>query len=247
MIKHALAAILAGFINISNAQAEEISVAFLSDLQPFGFIEDGKHVGFDLDLWSEIAKDLKLDYKIVSMDFGAMIPALQTGNIDAALASMFVNDTRKKVIDFSDIYYTSSYGVLVHKDDESIQAPADLAEKSIATVTGGEAAVWIQKNLPSAKVTLFPNLTNSFLEFQAGRVDAVIYDYPTLAYYTQTEGAGNSRLLEESIGDRSPVAIAFPKGSELVAKVNESLERMRSDGRYDALNKKWFGSSAPAN
>ncbi len=247
MLKYLSTALLAGLMSFSSAQAEEISVAFLSDLQPFGFIQDGKHVGFDLDLWSEIAKDLKLDYKIVSMDFGAMIPALQTGNIDAALASMFVNDTRKKVIDFSDVYYTSSYGVLVHKDDDTIKVPDDLSDKSISTVTGGEAAVWIQNNLPNAKVALFPNLTNSFLEFQAGRVDSVIYDYPTLAYYAQTEGAGNSRVLEETIGDRSPVAIAFPKGSELVAKVNESLERMRSDGRYDALNKKWFGSSASAN
>lgn len=247
MLKYVSAALLAGFISFSNAQAESISVAFLSDLQPFGFMEDGKHVGFDLDLWSEIAKDININYEAVSMDFGAMIPALQTGSIDAALASMFVNDTRKQVIDFSDVYYISSYGVLVRKDDESIKVPADLAEKSISTVTGGEAAIWIQNNLPNAEVTLFPNLTNSFLAFQAGRVDSVIYDYPTLAYYAQTEGAGTSKVLEESIGDRSQVAIAFPKGSELVAKVNESLAKMRSDGRYDALNKKWFGSSAPAN
>lgn len=247
MLKYISTALLAGFMSFSNAHAEEASVAFLSDLQPFGFIENGKHVGFDLDLWAEIAKDIGLDYKVVSMDFGAMIPALQTGNIDAALASMFVNDARKQVIDFSDVYYISSYGVLVRKSDDSIQKPADLAEKSIATVTGGEAAVWINQNLPNAKVTLFPNLTNSFLEFQAGRVDSVIYDYPTLAYYAKTEGARNSRVLKDSIGDRSQVAIAFPKGSELVEKVNKSLEKMRSDGRYDAINQKWFGESAAAN
>lgn len=247
MLKYLSATLLAGFMAVSSAQAQDISVAFLSDLQPFGFIQDGRHVGFDLDLWAEIAKDIGVRYEIVSMDFGAMIPALQTGNIDAALASMFVNDTRRQVIDFSDTYYISAYGVLVHKDDQSIRVPMDLAEKSIATVTGGEAAVWISQNLPNAQVTLFPNLTNSFLEFQAGRVDSVIYDYPTLAYYAATEGASNSRVLEETIGDQSDVAIAFPKGSELVGKVNESLAMMRADGRYDALHVKWFGTSAPAN
>ncbi|WP_223565174.1 transporter substrate-binding domain-containing protein [Agrobacterium tumefaciens] len=243
MLKLLSAALLAGFMSVSSTQAQDLSVAFLSDLQPFGFIQDGKHVGFDLDLWAEIAKDIGVEYKIISMDFGAMIPALQTGNIDAALASMFVNDARKQVIDFSDTYYVSSYGVLVHKDDQSIHKPMDLAEKSIATVTGGEAAVWISENLPNAKVTLFPNLTNSFLEFQAGRVDSVIYDYPSLAYYAATEGAKNSRVLEETIGDQSDVAIGFPKGSDLVAKVNESLAKMRADGRYDALQVKWFGKS----
>lgn len=247
MLKYLSTTLLAGLMCVSGAQAQDLSVAFLTDLQPFGFIQDGQHVGFDLDLWAEIAKDIGVEYEIVSMDFGAMIPALQTGNIDAALASMFVNDARKQVIDFSDTYYVSAYGVLVHKDDTSIDTPMDLADKSIATVTGGEAAVWIGENLPNAQVTLFPNLTNSFLEFQAGRVDSVIYDFPTLAYYAQTEGASNSRVLKETIGDQSDVAIAFPKDSELVAKVNESLSKMRADGRYDAISAKWFGAATPAN
>lgn len=247
MLKYISAAVLAGFMSMSSAHAEDLSVAFLSDLQPFGFVQDGNLVGFDLDLWAEIAKDIGVKYEITTMDFGAMIPALQTGNIDAALASMFVNDTRKQVIDFSDTYYVSSYGALVHADDQSIQKPADLSEKSIATVTGSEAADWIGKNMPNAKMTLFPNLTNCFLEFQAGRVDSVIYDYPTLAYYAATEGATNSRVLEDPIGDLSDVAIGFPKGSELVAKVNASLAKMRADGRYDAIHVKWFGKSAPAN
>ncbi len=246
MLKYLSAAILAGFLGVSSAQARDLSVAFLSDLQPFGFIENNKHVGFDLDLWAEIAKDLDVKYEIISMDFGAMIPALQTGNIDVALASMFVNDTRKKVIDFSDTYYVSAYGVLAHKNDASINSVKDLAGKSIATVTGGEAADWIRKNLPDAKMTLFPNLTNSFLEFQAGRVDSVVYDFPTLAYYAKTEGAANSRVLQETIGEKSDVAIAFPKGSELVSKVNASLAKMRADGRYDAIHTKWFGAAATA-
>ncbi|WPE24266.1 transporter substrate-binding domain-containing protein [Shinella zoogloeoides] len=243
MLKYLSAAVFAGVLSLSNVQAQDATVAFLSDLQPFGFIQDGKHIGFDLDLWAEIAKDIGVKYEVVSMDFGAMIPALQTGNIDAALASMFVNDARKQVIDFSDTYYVSAYGVLAHKDDTSIQTVADLADKSIATVTGGEAADWISKNLPNATMRLFPNLTNSFLEFQAGRVDAVIYDYPTLAYYANTDGASNARVLDETIGDQSDVAIAFPKGSELVTKVNESLAKMRKDGRYNALLVKWFGKS----
>ena len=35
--------------------------------------------------------------------------------------------------------------------------------------------------------------------------------------------------------------IAFPKGSDLVAKVNEALATLKSNGQYDAIYTKWFG------
>jgi glutamine transport system substrate-binding protein len=36
--------------------------------------------------------------------------------------------------------------------------------------------------------------------------------------------------------------IAFPKGSELVAKVNLALKTIKADGRYNTIFKKWFGT-----
>lgn len=39
--------------------------------------------------------------------------------------------------------------------------------------------------------------------------------------------------------------IGFPKGSPLVAKVNAELARMKADGRYAKIYKKWFGSEPP--
>ncbi|WP_433850789.1 transporter substrate-binding domain-containing protein [Brucella pseudogrignonensis] len=241
--KKIVAALISGMVGISVAQAEEVSVAFLSDLPPFGFTENGKLIGFDIDIWQEIAKDIKVDYKPMSMDFGAMIPALQTGNIDVAMASMFITNARKEIIDFSQPYYISDYGVLAHKDDNSIQKPEDLDGKSIATVTGSAAAAWVRQNMPTAKVTLLPNVANALLEFKTGRVDTVIYDYPTLAYYARTEGSDASRVLKQSVGDRFDVGIAFPKDSQLVGRVDDALANLRKDGRYDAIHQKWFGVS----
>mgnify|MGYP001544645374 CR=1 FL=1 len=50
-------------------------------------------------------------------------------------------------------------------------------------------------------------------------------------------------LVEKPVGDGIPVGMAFPKGSELVGKVNEALKKFKADGRYDAIYKKWFGKS----
>ena len=71
-------------------QAKELVVGCDTNFMPFEFKQDGKYVGFDIDLWAAIAKDLKLEYKLQPMDFNGLIPALQTGNIDAAIAGMTI-------------------------------------------------------------------------------------------------------------------------------------------------------------
>src|ERR1700712_3376435 len=230
------------FSHLAVAQDKEIVVGTSTDSKPFDFVENGKYVGFDQDLLVEIAKEAGFKYKVTPMDFGALIPALQTSNIDIAISSIFVTEARKKVVDFSDTYYTSSLGILVKSDNSSINAGDDLAGKKVASVTGAASTTWLKEHEPKAEVTLFPQVTNMFLELNSGRADAVVYDYPFLAYYAKTEGKGKVKTVEKPVGEGIPVAAAFPKDSPLAAKFNEGLKKVRADGRYDAIYKKWFGN-----
>lgn len=234
----------AAFATAASAQEKTIVVGTSIDFKPFDFVQDGKYVGFDQDLLAELAKEAGFKYTVNPMDFGALIPALQTANIDLAISSIFMTDARKQVVDFSDVYYTSALGILVAADNSSINSGEDLAGKKVASVTGAASTTWLKDNAPTAEVTLFPQVTNMFMELQAGRADAVVYDYPFLAYYSQVEGDGKVKVVEKPVGDGIPVGIAFPKGSELVGKVNEALKKVKADGRYDAIYKKWFGEAS---
>lgn len=237
------AIVAATFATVAWAQEKTITVGIAIDSKPFDFVQDGKYVGFDQDLLAELAKEAGFKYEISPMDFGALIPALQTSNIDLAITSIFMTEARKKVVDFSDVYYTSALGILVGANNTTIASGEDLAGKKVASVTGSAATTWLKENAPTAEVTLFPQVTNMFMELQAGRAEAVVYDYPFLAYYAQTEGGGTVKVLEKPVGEGIPVGIAFPQGSELVGQVNEALKKVRADGRYDAIYEKWFGKA----
>ncbi|WP_144968214.1 transporter substrate-binding domain-containing protein, partial [Pseudomonas sp. DE0010] len=76
---------------------------------PFEFKQGNEYVGFDIDLWAAIAKELGVTYQLKPMDFNGIIPALQTRNVDAALAGITIKEERKQVIDFSDGYYDSGF------------------------------------------------------------------------------------------------------------------------------------------
>ena len=90
---------------------------------PFEFQEkDSKEfAGFDMDLARAIGKQLGKKVEIQNMGFDALIPALNSGNIDVVAAGMSITDERNKAVTFSDPYYTSGLVVVVTKDNKRSQ------------------------------------------------------------------------------------------------------------------------------
>ena len=121
MFKVSLAALTLAFAVSSHAANKQLVVATDTAFVPFEFKQGDKYVGFDIDLWAAIAKELKLDYTLKPMDFSGIIPALQTKNIDLALAGITITDERKKAIDFSDGYYKSGLLVMVNANNNDIK------------------------------------------------------------------------------------------------------------------------------
>ncbi|HEY9572855.1 MAG TPA: glutamine ABC transporter substrate-binding protein GlnH [Pusillimonas sp.] len=222
------------------AQAKELLVATDTAFVPFEFKQNGKYTGFDIELWDAIAKQAGFKYSLRPMDFNGIIPGLQTRNIDVALAGITIRDDRKKVIDFSDPYYESGLAILVNKDNNAIKTAKDLEGKMVAVKIGTATVDYLKANVPNAKLKLFPNIDNAFLELATGRVDAVVHDTPNLQYFAKTGGQGRVKVVG-SLKSGDFYGIAFPKGSDLVPAVNKALKALHDNGKYDALYTKWFG------
>ena len=76
VLKVSLAALTLAFAVSSHAADKKLVVATDTAFVPFEFKQGDKYVGFDVDLWAAIAKELKLDYELKPMDFSGIIPAL---------------------------------------------------------------------------------------------------------------------------------------------------------------------------
>ncbi len=223
--------------------AETLLVAVDTAFVPFEFKKDDKYVGFDIDLWDAVAKDLKLQYKLQPMDFSGILPALQTKNVDVALAGITITEKRRQAIDFSDGYYDSGFMLMVPKDS-AIKGVEDLKGKSLSLKTGTSAATYAKENFAGTDLRLFPNIDSAYLELQTGRVDAAMHDTPNVLYYIATAGKGKVKTVGKQMLAQE-YGIAFPKGSELVPKVNAALAKIKADGRYAAIYKKWFDAEPP--
>ncbi len=212
-----------------------------SSFAPFEFLaEDGKEfTGFDMDLIRAISKQLGYKVVIQNMGFDATVPALRTGIVDAVIAGMTINEKRKKFVDFSDPYYTSGLIIMVPTTDTTTKSIKDLEGKKIGAQIG-TTGMFRAEQVPNAKVVTFANAAETFLEFQNGGVDAVIQDFPVVAYYV-AQGGNRGRLVGPKM-QAEEYGIAVPKGNaELLKQINGALAELKKNGEFGRIYKKWFG------
>ncbi|MCF8480881.1 MAG: glutamine ABC transporter substrate-binding protein GlnH [Rhodospirillum sp.] len=242
IVKIASTALMAFGLSALSAHADPLVVATDTAFVPFEFKDGDRYVGFDIDMWDAIAKDIGMDYELRPMDFNGIIPALQTGQVDVALAGITIKPEREKVIDFSDGYYDSGFLLMVPADS-TITSAEDLAGKILAVKTGTSASDYAEANFKETELRKFPNVDNAYLELRTGRVDAAMHDTPNVLYYIAKAGDGQVKAVGTQMMAHQ-YGIAFPKGSDLVVPVNKALAKMREDGRYDAIFEKWFGKAS---
>jgi len=242
IFKVSLAALTLAFAVSSTAADKKLIVATDTAFVPFEFKQGDKYVGFDIDLWDAIAKQLNLEYTLKPMDFAGIIPALQTRNVDLALAGITITDERKKAIEFSDGYYKSGLQVMVKANNDSIKGIDDLNGKVVAVKSGTGSVDYAKQNIKTKDLRQFPNIDNAYMELGTNRADAVLHDTPNILYFIHTAGKDQFKAVGDPV-EAQQYGIAFPKGSDdLREKVNGALKTLKENGTYNTLYKKWFGS-----
>ncbi|WP_422074196.1 transporter substrate-binding domain-containing protein [Tranquillimonas rosea] len=247
---------LAGWIGASvalagaaHAQTETAQVATDPSFVPFEMMDEetGEMTGFDMDMIRELADRAGFEVNINTMDFNGIIPAVQTGNMDIAIAGITITDERAEIVDFSDPYYDSGLQILVGANNEEVETIEDLEGMTIGTKIGSTSFDFLTEKFgDDATITPYPGSGDMYLALMGGSVDAVFYDAPNVGYFAKTRGEGQVKVVGP-LYEGQQYGIAFAKGSDLVEPVNEALAAMREDGTYDEIYSEWFGSSSDSS
>jgi polar amino acid transport system substrate-binding protein len=117
---------------------------------------------------------------------------------------------------------------------------SDLEGRPIGTINGSTSATYLDRRGIGFRGYL--DLQTLLAEFEAGDLDAVVFDGPILAYYVRTESNGDAQLLER-VYQPENYGMAFQTGSTLREDVDQAMLRLREDGTYNGLLIKWFGAA----
>lgn len=206
---------------------------------PFEFHKqvDGKDqiLGFDILLAQEIAKDLGVELEIQDMEFSAVLAAMDTGIIDVGIAGINRTEEREKTMDFSDVYFESSYTVLVKKDDlgkfnEPEKLTAENARIGVQTATVQEGMANDIEGVEVISIAKTPDLVS---QLKSGYIDAILTENTVADMYA----AENEDLVSDPDGKfvgEAGAVISVPKGQgELLAEINKTIQKLKAEGKLD--------------
>ncbi|HKK00541.1 MAG TPA: basic amino acid ABC transporter substrate-binding protein [Desulfuromonadales bacterium] len=220
-----------------NTQKKVITVGADTTFPPFEMEEHGKVTGFDIDLIHAIAKKEGLTIKMQTMDFQGLIPALQTGTIDVAVAGITITDQRAKVVDFSHPYYHSGLSLLVKKTSK-VRSVEDLKGKSVAVKLGTTADLMMSKKA-GVDVQRFTNIDDAYNQMQNGGAAAVVFDNPVNLNYAKSHK--NVHVVGKLLtGEDYGIAVT-KQAPGLLKKINDGLYKVYKSGEYKKLYRHYFG------
>lgn len=197
--------------------------------------------GYDVEIAKRIAEGLGKELVIVKTEWSGLIPALQSGKIDAIIAGMSPTADRKESIDFSDNYYKSDL-IMVVKKGGAYENATSIKDFSGAKVTAqlGTFHYTVIEQIDGVNMqTAMDDFAAMRVALEAGSIDGYVSERP--------EGVSASAANEnfvmveftdgfETSPDDTAIAVGLRKGSDLTAKINEILAGISEEERISFMD-----------
>ncbi len=201
---------------------------------------DNRPDGISVRMAEDLAARLGRRLEIRDVEWDGIIPALQSGKIDAIISSMTRTSEREQAIAFSEGYVTNGLCLLVAKDS-SIRSAADLKPGShkVAVKLATTGHQWVRAELPGIATITLSDAAACALEVVQGKADAFIYDQISIYQYWK-KFEDQTRPILHPIREET-WAIGLRKGEDdLREAVNAFLADYRAKGKFDELAERYM-------
>jgi ABC-type amino acid transport substrate-binding protein len=206
--------------------------------------------GYDVQMAQKLADALGVELEIVKIEWEGLIPALESGKIDAIVAGMSPTAERKESIDFTDAYYSSEL-VMVVSADGAYAGATSIADFSGAKITGQLDTFHYQviDQIEGVdKQTAMSDFPTMIAALQGGKIDGYVSELPgavsavtansDLTYIRFDEGNGFT-----ASEDEVAVAVGIRKGSNLADETNSALALITQTDREELMQ--WAVDNQP--
>lgn len=224
--------------------AGTVRIGMLVDFPPFGIMNASNQPdGYDADVARLLAEELGVRANIVPVTGPNRIPYLQSNQVDLLVASLGITEERAKNVDFSKPYAGISIGVF-GAENVAVSAPEELAGKTIGVARASTQDTAVTAIAPQgARIQRFDDDASAVQALLSGQVDLIGVSNVVAAEIQKVAPGRFNQKLELS---QQVQGIAVRKGSaELLEFVNGFIDKVKADGRLNAIHEKWLGSPLP--
>ena len=199
--------------------------------------------GYDIMIAKKLCEANGWELEVIRSDWDSLVPSVQTGTIDAAIAGQSMTAERAEQVDFAGPYFYATI-VCLTKADSPLAEAKGISDLSGASCTAQLATIWYDTCLPQIEgANIQPAAETApamLMALESGQVDFVCTDMPTaqgaVAAYPDMKildfsgTDGDFQFSEQERAENVNIGISVQKGNTaLVDAINSVLSQMTAD------------------
>ncbi len=204
--------------------------------------------GFNVDLFTAVAKKMGREIVIDSASYSGLIPAMNAGRYDFLAAPTTVTTERAEAMLFTEGYLYTEFQFGIRRGTPPITSMDAVRGKVIAVNKGSAYDIWARANAEKYGFTVesFDTNPDAVQAVLAGRAFANLAGNTVIKYAaTRTPNFVPDFTIRET---RAHWAAPFRRDNvELRNAVENALECLKRDGTVARLSEKWFGAKPAAD
>lgn len=223
----------------------ELVVGTTPNYPPIIFKEGGEVQGVEADIARRLAQGLRLRLTFEELPWPGLIPSLRNGSVDVLMAGLSVTPERSALVSFTQPYLQVGQMALIRRQDvgrlagqNAMRAPG----RRFGVEQGSTGETHVVAAFPTARVVRYGSADEGTRALQAGEIDYLIHDAPTvwrLAGDPRQQQAGLMGLFTPLTEEH--LAFAVRKADEsLRGKLNAELALLRERGELSAILARWI-------
>lgn len=225
-------------------KSNNFTIACLNEVEPFAFTDaSGNLTGLEIELMQAIADDQDIKIKFKPMDFEDIIADQKSKkpNADGAIGLITWTAARRTYFEFSYPYLASGIALAVRTGYPVITSIEDLAGKTISTKKGTFIEEYANLLSDSLGFTVkgFENVDGAFYALANGSVDAIMEEYPLIAYRID-KGADMKVSYCSELTQMLSMIIKADAKSTLIESFNVGLQNIKENGTYNSILNKYL-------
>jgi glutamate transport system substrate-binding protein len=228
--------------------ADSITIGIKYDQPGLGQQEGNTFTGFDVEVAKYVAKELGFEGDKVTFKESPSAQReslIESGQVKLIFATYSINEDRKKKVSFGGPYFVAGQDLLVKNDNTDITGPDAMNGKKLCSVTGSTSASKIKTTYASTvQLQEYDTYSKCVEALNSGTIDAVTTDNVILAgFASQPQYKGKLKVVGKPFSTEN-YGVGLKKGDvETCGKVNTAIEKMISDGSWQAALDKTVGAS----
>jgi ABC-type amino acid transport substrate-binding protein len=223
---------------------------------PFSYLDQGKPIGYAVDLCLKIAESIKrkaglanMKIEFVPVNSANRVTMVESGKVHLECGSTTNNAERRQKVAFTIPHFITGARLLV-RSDSTITRIEDVEGKNLVSTAGSTPLKAVQQadreRLLHLKILAAPDHEKAVQMVEKGEAEAFVMDDVLLYGLASSRAKPDALKVVGKFLTTEPLAIMLPKGdAEFKKMVDDEMRRLITSGDINPMYEKWFTRPIP--